>query len=67
MKETTANVIAEPMYAQYEKYGNDMFLINYFVGYIKTEQMLSMQDQKLMVNGKPCMKRLTDGWDICFL
>ena len=44
-----------------------MLLLNYFVDYRKTERMISLQDQKLTANGKPCIKRLTDGCEICVL
>ena len=54
--EITDNAISEWMYAQYNKDENYMFLINYFVNYRKMERALSFQDQKLTVNGKPCME-----------
>ena len=60
----TANVIAEMMYAQCDKDVNDMLLIDYFVDYRNKEQALSLQYHKLAVNGKPCMKLFTSGWEI---
>ena len=54
MIELIANIIDEQMYAQYDKYGNDMLLLDSFVDYRKIERALSLQDQNLMVNGKPC-------------
>ena len=54
MIELIANIIDEHMYAQYDKYGNDMLLLDSFVDYRKIERALSLQDQNLMVNGKPC-------------
>ena len=65
--ELTANVIDERMYAQCDKDRNNMFLLNSFVDYRNMEQALSLQDQQLMENGKPCMKGSTDGWDVSFL
>ena len=65
--ELTANVIADRMYLQCDKDGNDMLLLNYFVDYIKTERALSLQDQQLAGNGKLCMKHSTSAWEICVL
>ena len=61
--ELTINVISEHMYVQCDKDGNDMLLIDYFVDYRKTERLLLLQDQKLIVNGKPFIKRSTVGWE----
>ena len=56
----TANVIDERMYTKCNKDGNDMLLLISFVDYIKTERSLLLQDQKLKLNWKPRMKRLSD-------
>ena len=56
----TANIIDERMYAPCNKDGNDMLLFISFVDYIKTERSLLLQDQKLKLNWKPRMKRLSD-------
>ena len=63
--ELTSNVIDERMYAQCDKYGNAIFLLDSFVDYRMTDRELFLQDQKLTVNGKLCMKRLTAVWEIC--
>ena len=60
----TANAIGERMYLQCDKDRNDIFLIDYFVDYRNKEQSLSLQYHKLAVNGKPCMKLFTSGWEI---
>ena len=57
--ELTNNVISGRMYVQCYKDVNYMLLLDYFVDYIKTKRALLFKYQKLMVNGKPCMKRLT--------
>ena len=67
MAERTDNVIAERMYEQFDEDRNNMFLINYFVEYRKTEQSPSLQDHQLMVNGKPYMKSSTADCKICVL
>ena len=63
--ELTANVIDDRMCAHCDKDINDMLLLDYFLDYRKTERALSLQDQKLTVNGKPCIKCLTGGWELC--
>ena len=65
--ELTANVVSEQIYAQCDEDRNDMLLINYFVGYLNTERVLSLQDQQLTLNGKPCMKSITVAWEICVM
>ena len=65
--ELTANVIAERMYAQCDKDGNDLLLLDSFVDYRKSERAMSLQDQQITVNGRSCLKRSTAGWEICVL
>ena len=65
--ELTANVIAERIYAQCDKDGNDLLLLDYFVDYRKSERAMSLQDQQITVNGRSCLKRSTAGWEICVL
>ena len=65
--ELTANVIAEQMYAQCDKNGNDLFLLNYFIDYRKSERAMSLQDKQITVNGRSCKKRSTAGWEVCVI
>ena len=67
MAELNTNVISEWMYAHCYKEGNDMLLLDYFFYYRNMNRSLSLQDQQLTVNGKPCMKLSTAVWDILFL
>ena len=61
--EITANVIAECMYVQRDEDKNDILLLDSFVDHRKSERVLSLRDQQLTVNGRPCMKCLTAGWE----
>jgi len=65
--ELTANVISERMYAQCDENGNDLFSLDSFVDYQKSERAMSLQDQQITVNGRSCMKHSTAGWEICML
>ena len=62
LTDITANFIAERIYAQCDKDGNDMLLLDSFVDYKNMEQVLSLKDQQLTVNGIPLKKRPTAGW-----
>ena len=55
------------MYEQCDEDGNYMLLIYSFVDYKNRERALSLQDQQVTVNVKPCMKCSTSGWEICVL
>ena len=61
VKELTANVTTERMYAQCEKHGNDMLLLDSFIEHRKSQLAMSLQDQQITVNGRACKKRSTDG------
>ena len=63
----TTNVIGECIYVQCDKDVNDTLLLDSFVDYKNTDRSLLLQDQQLVVNGKPCMKLTTAGWEICVL
>ena len=67
LTDITANFIAERIYAQCDKDGNDMLLLDSFVDYKNMEQALSLKDQQLTVNEKLFMKNSTAGWKICVL
>ena len=60
--ELTANVIDGRMYAQCDEYWNDTLMLDLFIYHRKTERALSLQDKKLTVNEKTCIKKLTAGW-----
>ena len=55
--ELTTNVIDEQMYAQCEKNGNDIFVLDSFIYYQKSERAMYLQDQQITVNGRTCKKR----------
>ena len=61
----TNNVIADRIYDQFDENRNDMLLLDSFIDYRKSERVMSLQDQKITVNGRACKKRLTPGWEIC--
>ena len=65
--ELTDNFIAERMYDQCEKSGNDLLLLYSFIDYQKSEQTMSLQDQQITVNERACKKRSTAVWEICVL
>jgi hypothetical protein len=51
------------MYVQCNEDRNGMLLLDSFVDHRKSERLLSLQDQQLTVNGRPCMKFSTAGWE----
>ena len=65
--ELTANVTAEQVYYQCDENGNDLLLLDYFIDYRKLELAMSLQYQKITVNGRACKKQSTSGWEICIL
>ena len=65
--ELNNNVLAERMYAQCYENSNGLLLLDSFIGYWKSERVMSLQDQQITVNGIDCRKWWTAGWDICVL
>eukprot|EP00804_Cyclotella_cryptica_P009101 CCRYP_003177-RA/>CCRYP_003177-RA protein AED:0.23 eAED:0.23 QI:0/0/0/1/1/1/2/0/629 len=63
--ELTANVIAEVMFAQCDEDGNEYVLFDSFVDFQKDGTALSMADQKVVVKGRPFLRRTTVGWQFC--
>ena len=63
--ELAANIIAETMFAQCDDDGNEYVLLDSLVDYRKNENALSLEDQKIVVRGKPSLRRSTVGWQIC--
>ena len=65
MTEITSNIIVEHMYAKCDGSGNDMLLLDSFIEYQKSEWEMSLQYQKITVNGRACKNWSMYGWDIC--
>ena len=55
--ELTANVIAESMYAQVYLDGNDALLMDSMVDYNRNEHALTIQDQNVVVKGRPSLRQ----------
>ena len=51
----TANVIAESMYANVDSEVNDTLMMDCMVDYRRYENELTIQDQKIVVKGKPSL------------
>ena len=63
--ELAANIIAESMYAQCDVNGNEYLLLETFIDHGKTTSALSVEDQKIVINGQENLRKSTAGWDIC--
>ena len=64
--EMTANVIAESMYAQCDKDGNQYILLDTFVDYRFNDAALAVEDQlKVDRSGKRSYRRSTAGVQLC--
>ena len=61
----TANVIADAMFSQCDEDGNEYILLEELVDWRKDGNALSMEDQKIVVKGRPSLRRSTAGWQIC--
>ena len=57
--EVTANIIAESMYSQCNPDGNQYVLVNATVDFCKNNMALSIEDQKIVVKGRPSLQRRT--------
>ena len=40
-------------------------MLDAFVDYEKTEKALMLEQQKIVVKGRPAMRQTTIGWQIC--
>ena len=63
--ELTANAIAQSMYSQCDPDGNQYVLFDSIVDYRRSTTALDYADQKIIVNGRSCMRRSTAGWQLC--
>eukprot|EP00804_Cyclotella_cryptica_P003089 CCRYP_006074-RA/>CCRYP_006074-RA protein AED:0.29 eAED:0.04 QI:0/0/0/0.75/0.33/0.5/4/0/1079 len=63
--ELTANAIAEAMFAQCDEDGNEYVLFDSFVDFRRDGTALSLADQKVVVKGRPSLRRTTVGWLLC--
>ncbi len=61
----TANVIAKAMYAQCDPDGNKYVLLDVLIDIKHTDDALTLDQQKITVNGNTCQCKSTKGWFIC--
>ena len=52
MTELVANIIAESIYTQCDVNGNEYLLLEAFINYRKNVSALSVEDQKVVIEGK---------------
>lgn len=65
LKEYSANVIAENMYAMCDPNGNQFLMLDGIVDHRKTKEALSEKDAYVTIHGKKYPKKTTQGVDLC--
>jgi hypothetical protein len=63
--ELTANVIAESMYASCDADGNEYILFDSFVDYKSNRKAVTMDNQRIVHNGRNSLRRSSVGWHLC--
>ena len=63
--ESTANVIAESMYTQFDAGRNDYLLLDALVYYHKDNEAISLAEQQTSIWGRPVTHMTIAGWQFC--
>ena len=63
--ESTANVITESIYAQWDVEGNEYLLLDSLVDSCKDNKAISLSDQQISIQGRPVTHKTTVDWQIC--
>ena len=53
------------MYARWDVEGNEYLLLEESIDYGKNDLALSVEDQKVVINGRETLRKSTAGWFIC--